>query len=212
MIHPATELRLVDEMIGFGVFATALIPRGTIVWALDPLDHVMTEAQLDALPATLAFDRQHHLWRRDDGRFVLAWDLARYVNHSCTPNCISTPHGYEIAIRDIAQGDQITNDYAELGMVPGEALRCGCGVAHCRQVIAFEQAASLRAFYAPLVAEAATRAGQVHQPLAALLSPGARAQLAGTTAFPGARRPPMVAERVSAGSARREGGRRRSSS
>jgi len=31
MIHPRTELREVDPVIGCGVFATALISKGTIV-------------------------------------------------------------------------------------------------------------------------------------------------------------------------------------
>ena len=35
MIHPATELRWVGSSIGYGVFATAVIPRGTIVYVKD---------------------------------------------------------------------------------------------------------------------------------------------------------------------------------
>ena len=32
MIHPDTELRFISPEIGFGVFATKLIPQGTITW------------------------------------------------------------------------------------------------------------------------------------------------------------------------------------
>src|SRR5437667_9311451 len=38
MIHPDTELRLVSERVGYGVFSTRLIPRGTITWTIDELD------------------------------------------------------------------------------------------------------------------------------------------------------------------------------
>ena len=38
MLHPDTELRVVSADIGFGVFATALIPKGTIVYIKDPLE------------------------------------------------------------------------------------------------------------------------------------------------------------------------------
>lgn len=38
MIHPDTELRFINEKIGYGVVALKLIPRGTITWALDKLD------------------------------------------------------------------------------------------------------------------------------------------------------------------------------
>jgi len=50
-------------------------------------------------------------WR--DGNYVLARDRARFVNHSCRPNSVPTADGFEIAIVDIAPGDQIINDYAE---------------------------------------------------------------------------------------------------
>ncbi|MHC5084588.1 MAG: SET domain-containing protein, partial [Planctomycetota bacterium] len=32
MIHPDTELRKVNETIGYGVFATRHIPKGTILY------------------------------------------------------------------------------------------------------------------------------------------------------------------------------------
>jgi hypothetical protein len=51
MVHPHTELRFVSPQIGWGVFATRLIPRGTIVWALDSLDQRFTPDQVAALPA-----------------------------------------------------------------------------------------------------------------------------------------------------------------
>lgn len=38
MIHPSTELRLVDAVIGYGVFATGFLPRGTIIDAQDALE------------------------------------------------------------------------------------------------------------------------------------------------------------------------------
>jgi hypothetical protein len=33
------------------------------------------------------------------------------VNHCCYPNSISTGYGFEIAIKDITAGEQITDDY-----------------------------------------------------------------------------------------------------
>ena len=38
MIHPNTRLGFVNEEIGYGVFATALIPKGTIVYVKDDLE------------------------------------------------------------------------------------------------------------------------------------------------------------------------------
>jgi hypothetical protein len=46
MLHPDTELRFVNRTIGYGVFATRMIPRGTITWVRDRLDQAFTPAQM----------------------------------------------------------------------------------------------------------------------------------------------------------------------
>lgn len=38
MIHPDTKLNFVSKSIGYGVFATKFISKGTITWVLDELD------------------------------------------------------------------------------------------------------------------------------------------------------------------------------
>lgn len=64
------------------------------------------------------------------GNFVLCWDHARFVNHSFTPSLIVTPFDLELASRDIAPGQEITDDYGwlncEVPFVPrpeGDAYR-----------------------------------------------------------------------------------------
>ncbi len=42
MIHPNTELKMVSPEMGIGVFATHFIPKGTITWAQDELDIVLS--------------------------------------------------------------------------------------------------------------------------------------------------------------------------
>ena len=44
MIHPHTEPRHTGTDVGLGVFATALIPRGTIVYVMDSLEIVLPRA------------------------------------------------------------------------------------------------------------------------------------------------------------------------
>ncbi|OWY65712.1 SET domain-containing protein-lysine N-methyltransferase [cyanobacterium TDX16] len=112
MIHPDTELRLVNEIIGYGVFATRFIPQGTITWVVDELDRKIDEAYV------LSLDRlqQNHIFKysfRDrNGDYILCWDIGRYVNHSFRANCISTAYDFEIAVRDIYPGEELTDDYA----------------------------------------------------------------------------------------------------
>ena len=49
MMHPDTELRFINDSIGYGVFATKLIPKGSITWILDDLDQMFNESHLASL-------------------------------------------------------------------------------------------------------------------------------------------------------------------
>jgi hypothetical protein len=121
MIHPATQIRWIHNDIGHGVVATQLIPKGTLTWVRDPLDRTFTPQ------AFQAFDEAHrrvletYCYRNSKGHYVLCWDHARYMNHSFRPTCLPTPYGFEIAIRDIQPGEELTNDYGCLNIV--EAFR-----------------------------------------------------------------------------------------
>lgn len=48
-MHPDTEIRHLSEEVGVGVFATKLIPKGTIVWIKDELDIVLDEENIESL-------------------------------------------------------------------------------------------------------------------------------------------------------------------
>lgn len=111
MIHPDTAIRPVDPRIGFGCVATRVIPAGTIVWALDPLDRVLSHQQWSALPDVVRLAVEHFAFRDADGNFVVLWDHARFVNHSFHPNTCITPFGFDIALRDIAVGEELRGDY-----------------------------------------------------------------------------------------------------
>lgn len=182
MIHPDTLLRGVNPVIGMGVFARQAIPKGTIVWVHDPLDRVFTPAQLALLPRSLQFDLNHHTWLTSDGKFVLVWDNARFVNHSCSPNCLTTPYGFEIASRDIAMGEELTNDYADLGMQHNETFLCSRGEIGCRGLIEFNDAARLRPYWNVQAAESLADMWRVEQPLLFLVRPEALESLRHTRA------------------------------
>jgi hypothetical protein len=64
---------------------------------------------------------------------VLCWDLARYINHSCDANCRSAGFDFEVAIRDIHPGDELSDDYGSLNLEYD--FPCSCGTPQCRGVI-----------------------------------------------------------------------------
>lgn len=116
MIYPHTELRFISNEIGHGVFATKLIPAGTITWVLDKLDRVFTSTEFQALDPVYQNILDYYTFRNNKGQYVLCWDNGRYVNHSFNSNCLTTAYDFEIAIRDIQPGEQLTDDYGYLNI------------------------------------------------------------------------------------------------
>ncbi|MDA8163749.1 MAG: SET domain-containing protein [Desulfobacteraceae bacterium] len=122
MLHPHTEVRFINPQIGSGVFATRLIPKGTVVWAQDRFDRVYTEGEVRALEPVYQEILEKYCFRDCEGRWVFCWDNTRYINHSFFPTCIATPYRFEIAVMDIESGQQITNDYGFFNII--EPLEC----------------------------------------------------------------------------------------
>ena len=116
MIHPHTEIKFISNEVGFGVVAIKPIPAGTITWALDKLDQEFTQAQFDAMEPAYKEILDIYCYRNKLGNYMLCWDNGRFVNHSFNSNCLTTAYDFEIAIRDIAVGEQLTDDYGYLNI------------------------------------------------------------------------------------------------
>ena len=116
MIFPKTELKLISEEIGYGVVAKEFIPAGTITWVLDALDREFTPAQVRKMNTLYQNILETYCYRNNKGNLVLCWDNGRYVNHSFKSNCFSTAYDFEIAIRDIQPGEELTDDYGYLNV------------------------------------------------------------------------------------------------
>jgi hypothetical protein len=116
MIHPDTELRFISPVVGYGVVAKKFIPKGTITWALDELDREFTPKQYQEMDNTYKEIIEFYSFRNNVGNYVLCWDNARFVNHSFNSNCLTTAYDFEIAIRDIHPGEQLTDDYGYLNI------------------------------------------------------------------------------------------------
>jgi hypothetical protein len=121
MMFPYTKLKYIDEHIGFGVFATKFIPKGSITWALDELDHVLEPEFVKSIDKSRRRVINKYSFRNKRGQYILCWDLGRYVNHSYHANCRATAYDFEVAIRDIHPGEQLTCDYGTLNI--GTAFR-----------------------------------------------------------------------------------------
>ncbi|MDD7885041.1 SET domain-containing protein [Flavivirga sp. 57AJ16] len=116
MIHPNTEIKHISKEVGYGVVATSFIPKGTITWVLDKFDREFTTQEFDALEPIYKNILDTYAYKNNRGNLVLCWDNGRFVNHSFKSNCLTTAYNFELAIRDIKEGEQLTDDYGYLNI------------------------------------------------------------------------------------------------
>lgn len=166
MIHPDTEVRFISKEKGFGVVATKLIPTGTITWVQDDLDQIFSKEKIaDLNPYTRKY-LETYSFTNKNGEMVLCSDNGKFVNHSFRPSCFSTPYDFEIAIRDIYPGDELTNDYGYLNVektftvIDENTVRKSV---HPDDILNFHQE------WDALIKENAPKVLEVHQPLIGLI-------------------------------------------
>lgn len=163
MLHPHTELRHAGAAIGYGVFVTHFIPRGTITWVQDGLDQVLTAGKVSSLEGHLVPHLEKYTFVDGRGRRILCWDFARMMNHHCEANTFSPGTAFEIAVRDIQVGEQLTSDYGALNIEGSFA--CACGSSRCRGTIHPDDWERLSPEWDRQVADAFPAIREVEQPL-----------------------------------------------
>lgn len=103
---------------GMGLFAAEPIKAGTVTWRFLPgFDQLFTVEQIAGLPdvARAALETYTYL-HAPSGLYIYCLDNARFMNHADLPNTAGVHRegaidGYDIAIRDIAAGEELTCDY-----------------------------------------------------------------------------------------------------
>lgn len=168
MIHPDTVVKMVSPVIGNGVFATAQIKRGTIVVVRDKFDIILSMTEFSALPVLMQQEMEKYMYCDKHGNFVLSWDHARYMNHSCASNTMMTDYGFEIAVRDISAGEEITSEYGLLNVLEPYGLDCGC--TNCRGQLRCDDLERYGDVWDLSVRESIQLALKVEQPLLEFLS------------------------------------------
>jgi SET domain-containing protein len=130
---------------GRGAFATRRIAAGTRI--IEYAGERITPAEADRRDPD-GSPGPHHtfLFAIDDDVVIDAGvngNVARWINHSCAPNCDAVVEDGRIwieAIRDIAPGEELAYDYAYVlpeRHTPAAKRRypCFCGAARCRGTI-----------------------------------------------------------------------------
>jgi uncharacterized protein len=169
MIHPSTELRFISPEVGYGVFATDFIPKGTITYVEDDLEVRIPESQFNAYAAPIREVLDKYSYIDADGVRIMSWDFAKYVNHNCNFNSISTGYGFEIAIRDIHPGEELTDEYGIFNLE--YPMKCYCGSYNCRGEVSPDDFDTYYEDWDRLILGALPDLKNVDQPLWSLLDP-----------------------------------------
>lgn len=123
---------------GKGVFATIRIPAGTRL--IEYKGERITEEDSDSLYTETAHT---FLFMLDNNEVIDGGrngNTARWINHSCSPNCEANEEGGRVfidALVDIEAGEEITIDYnlyleARYTAALKRQYACGCGTERCR--------------------------------------------------------------------------------
>jgi hypothetical protein len=130
---------------GRGAFATRAIRKGARI--IEYLGERISQAVADERYDDTKMSRHHtFLFNVDEDTVIDAahqGNDARFINHSCDPNCQAFLEGDRIfiyALRDIAVGEELSYDYAydrteDMGPEEEALYVCRCGASTCRGTI-----------------------------------------------------------------------------
>ncbi len=134
---------------GRGVYATQHIPRHTRI--VEYLGERITHEEADARYEAKGQDDGHTFLFVVSTRLVIdagvAGNDARFINHSCDPNCDTVIEGDRVfieSLRDIAPGEELGYEYGltwETTDDPRELANyaCRCGAESCRGTMLAEE-------------------------------------------------------------------------
>lgn len=168
MIIGCTQVAFINEVKGKGVIATAKIPKGTVTWVFDDLDREIPPSELARLSLPCRESVITYSYRNHRGNLIFCWDNERFINHSFNNNCCLTPYNFEIAIRDIEPGEELTDDYGFLNIIePFDVDSEGTG----RSTVYPDDLLRLSETWDRQLREAFDRLLKVEQPLRPLFKP-----------------------------------------
>lgn len=120
------ELAVKRASAGLGLFAMSPIPKGACV--IEYTGTPMTNEERNASNSRYLFEINSKLTIDGSPR----WNTARYINHSCKPNCeveIAKGRVWIFARRNIKPGEELGYDYGEeyvSAYLSGKCLCAAC--------------------------------------------------------------------------------------
>ena len=125
-----------------GVFTDRKFKKGSTVYVLQGKEisiPAIEQVYLNGLTRISADGFQ-----LSEDRYLFLDTFSGYINHSCNPTCGVIEKSTLKALRDIAEGEEITYDYSTVEWTPQSyqeydsnewPMQCRCGEKSCRQLI-----------------------------------------------------------------------------
>ncbi len=139
------KVNIKDSSIeGKGYFADEYIPMGTVVYFYSKDDIFYSKDKFESLADEDKEGLIENAVEDEFGNWVLT-QTGPYTNHSCDPNIYPLfvqGKYFDIAVKNISKGDEITIDYSMFFSSIKWSMNCGCGSNVCRKKIGFGQSVS----------------------------------------------------------------------
>jgi hypothetical protein len=128
---------------GWGLIVVNGVKKGGLVqeYGGEVIDEQTKEARLNQWAKDHPNDPNFYIMSLEHGWYIDAREkgnLARFINHSCGPNCVLIPINVAgnirvavVALRDIAPGEFLCYDY-QFDTKHGDKFLCRCGAPNCR--------------------------------------------------------------------------------
>jgi uncharacterized protein len=119
-----------SEIHGTGAFAQRDLTKGSQV-----IEYVGEKISKEESARRIDADNEFIFTLDDDFDLdgKVAWNPARFINHSCTPNCEAEVDGHSvwiIALRDIKAGEELSFNYG-YDLTDFHEHPCRCGTQQC---------------------------------------------------------------------------------
>jgi SET domain-containing protein len=107
---PLTSVKVKRAQAGFGLFATTQITAGMYI---EYVGTIISNEKANKMHGARYLFEINSKWTIEG---ATRNNLARYINHSCSPNCESIQSGKKVyikAIKKIHSGEELTYDYGK---------------------------------------------------------------------------------------------------
>lgn len=118
---------------GQALFARENINKGEVIAAFN--GDIIKARNIFNIPNDPPFELRDHAIQFEENKWRDSKGIAKFIAHSCEPNCGIKEKFKIVALEDIKKGEEVTFDYDMTENSDWQIADCKCGRKNCRKVI-----------------------------------------------------------------------------